>query len=46
MSKFREMKTLQKFASIRASIHYHFNIDRQLYRREIFKRDQSTALAQ
>jgi hypothetical protein len=35
MSKFREVKTLQKFASIRASIHNHFNIDRQLYRGEI-----------
>jgi len=30
MSKFRDIKTLQKFASIQASIHNHFNHERHL----------------
>jgi len=34
MSKFRDVKTLQKFASVHASIHNHFNLDRQLTPRE------------
>ena len=29
MAKFRDVKTLQKFASVHASIHNHFNLDRQ-----------------
>ena len=28
MSKFRDVKTLQQFASIHASIHNHFNLER------------------
>jgi len=46
MSKFRGVKTLQKFASIHASIHNHFNLDRHLNSREIFKQDRSAALAE
>jgi len=46
MSKFRDVKTLQKFASIHASIHNHFNLDRQLTPRETFKQDRSAALAE
>ena len=30
MSKFRDVKTLQKFASVHASIHNHFNLERHL----------------
>ena len=37
MAKFREVKTLQKFAAIHATIHNHFNQDRHLNRRNIFK---------
>ena len=37
MSRFRDTKTLQKFATVHASIHNHFNQDRQLNRRDIFK---------
>ncbi len=33
MAKFRDMKTLQKFAAVHASIHNHFNQDRHLNRR-------------
>ena len=46
MSKFRDVKTLQKFASIHASIHNHFNLDRHLNNREIFKKNRSVALAE
>ena len=46
MARFREIKTLQKFASIHASIHNHFNQDRHLNRRGIFKKNRSAALAE
>ena len=46
MSKFRDVKTLQKFASVHASIHNHFNLDRQLTRRDDFKQNRSAALAE
>jgi putative transposase len=46
MSKFRDVKALQKFASVHASIHNHFNLDRHLNRREIFKGNRSAALAE
>ncbi len=45
MAKFRDIKTLQKFVSVHASIHNHFNHDRHLNRRDIFKQDRSAALA-
>jgi putative transposase len=46
MSKFRDVKTLQKFGSIHASIHNHFNLERQLNRRKIFKENRAAALAE
>jgi putative transposase len=46
MAKFRDMKTLQKFAAVQASIHNHFNLDRHLNRRDIFKQNRSVALAE
>ena len=46
MSKFRDVKTLQKFGSIHASIHNHFNLDRHLNSRETFKQNRSAALAE
>ncbi len=46
MAKFRSAKSLQKFASIHASIHNHFNRDRHLNRRDIFKHNRSAALAE
>ena len=45
MAKFRGFKTLQKFASVHASINNHFNQDRHLNRRDIFKQNRSAALA-
>ncbi len=38
MAKFRDMKTLQKFAAAQASIHNRSHGDRHLNRRDIFKR--------
>jgi len=45
MLKFRDVKPLQKFSSIHASIHNHFNLDRHLNSRETFKKNRSGALA-
>jgi hypothetical protein len=41
MAKFRDIKTLQKFASVHASVHNHFNLDRLLNRRDVFKQIRS-----
>jgi len=46
MSRFRDIKTLQKFASAHASIHNHFNKDRHLNSRDVFKKSRSAALAE
>ena len=46
MAKFRDTKTLQKFASVHASVHNHFNQDRHLNRRDIFKENRAAALAE
>ncbi len=43
---FRDVKTLQKFAAVHASIHNHFNQDRHLNRRDIFKQNRAAALAE
>jgi putative transposase len=40
------VKTLQKFAAAHASIHNHFNYDRHLSHRDIFKKHRSAALAE
>ena len=46
MARFRDIKTLQKFASVHASIHNHLNRDRHLNRRDTFKQDRAAALAE
>ncbi|MDH3235799.1 MAG: IS6 family transposase [Alphaproteobacteria bacterium] len=46
MTRFRDIKTLQKFASVHASIHNHFNQDRHLNRRDTFKKNRSAAMAE
>ena len=46
MAKFRDVKTLQKFAAVHASIQNHFNHDRHLSSREICKRNRAAALAE
>ena len=46
MGRFRDIKTLQKFTSIHASIHNHFNLDRHLNHRDMFKQERFAALAE
>ena len=46
MAKYRDAKTLQKFAAVHASIHNHFSQDRHLNRRDTFKKNGSAALAE
>ena len=46
MLRFRQMKTLQKFSSVHASVHNHFNQDRNLVSREAYKERRSAALAE
>ena len=46
MARFRDIKTLQKYASVHASIHNHFNHQRHLNRRDIFKQDRAAAVAE
>ena len=46
MSSFRDVKTLQKFASIHALIHDHFNLERHLTPREIFKQNRAAVMAE
>ena len=40
------MKTLQKFASVHANVHNHFNQERHLGDRQTYKERRSAALAQ
>jgi putative transposase len=46
MARFRDIKTLQKFAAIHTSIHNHFNKNRHLNRRDTFKQNRPAALAE
>ena len=46
MARFRDIKTLQKFAAAHASVHNHFNQERHLYNRENFKLNRSAALVE
>lgn len=46
MLRFRRMKTLQKFASVHATFHNHFNKDRHLVSRETYKAQRSAAMAE
>ncbi len=46
MQRFRRMKSLQKFASVHASFHNHFNQDRHLVDRQTYKLRRSAALAE
>ena len=46
MARFRNIKTLQEFAAVHASIHNHFNHQRHLTRRDVFKQHRTAALAE
>jgi putative transposase len=45
MLRFRQMKSLQKFASVHAGLHNHFNQERHLIDRQTLKARRSAALA-
>ena len=46
MLRFRRMKSLQKFASVHANVHNHFNLERHLVDRQTYKTRRSAALAE
>ena len=46
MLRFRRMRTLQKFASVHASVFNHFNQERSLSSRQIFKLNRIAALTE
>jgi len=46
MAKFRDIKTLQNFASAHAAVHNVFNLQRHLISRKIYKQSRSAALAE
>ena len=46
MQRFRRMKSLQKFASVHANVHNHFNSQRHLVDRQTFKDSRSAAFAE
>ena len=45
MARFRQMKALQKFSSVHASVHNHFAQERHLVSRQIYKEKRAAALA-
>ena len=46
MLRFRQTRTLQKFASVHASVHNHFNQERGLHSRDNFRANRTTALVE
>jgi putative transposase len=46
MLRFRRMETLQKFASLHANVHNHFNLERHFVDRQNYKERGSAALAE
>ncbi len=46
MLRFRRMRSLQKFVSVHASVSNHFNQDRSLSSRNLFKQKRTAALAE
>ena len=46
MLRFRQMRSLQKFAAVHASVSNHFNQERHLYSRQNFKLHRAAALVE
>ncbi len=44
MLRFRQMRSLQKFAAVHSSVHNHFNQERYLYSSHNFKLNRTAAL--
>ena len=45
MLRFRQMKSLQKFASVHANLHNHFNLERHIVDRKTYKERRKAAVA-
>lgn len=46
MLRFRQMRALQKFASVHANVHNHFNLERHLVDRQTYNKRRPAALAE
>ena len=46
MLRFREMRSLQKFVAVHASVYNHFNLERHLYSRNNYKLNRAAALSE
>ena len=46
MLRFRQMKSLQKFVSVHAHVHNHFNLVRHLIDRQTYKNRRPAVLAE
>jgi putative transposase len=46
LQRFRSMKMLQKFSSVHAQVHNHFNQERHLVTRQVYKQRRAGALAE
>ena len=46
MQRFRRLHSLQKFASVYSSVHNHFNTERSLSSRPVYKLNRAAALAE
>ena len=46
MQRFRSIRRLQKFSSVHAQVHNHFNQERHLVTRQVYKQRRSAALAE
>ena len=46
MLRFRRMRSLQKFVAVHSSVHNHFNAERSLSKRLLFKQSRDAALAE
>ena len=46
MQRFRSLRTLQKFSSVHVQVHNHFNQERHLVTRHVYKHRRSAALAE
>ena len=44
MQRFQSMKTLQTFSSVHAQVHNHFNQERHLVTRQVYKQRRLAAL--
>ena len=46
MLRFRQMKSLQKFAPVHANVYNHFNSERHLIDRQTYNANRSVALVE